>query len=152
MLRWHVGNIIGRIIESRGLNIKDVAPRAGLSAYYLGQIIKTGVTRTTTLERIAEALGMSAAEIYCELDPKLREKYPTRQQSRSAICPDNNPEHLRLIELLESGLHNGVSPRACEQGMLALIEAVSPLSPTFEGQQSTGRTALPPLRRKRIVR
>ena len=52
------------VIKEKGLTVKEVAERMGMLSEALSRIINGKSTTTTTLERIANALGVPITELF----------------------------------------------------------------------------------------
>jgi transcriptional regulator with XRE-family HTH domain len=62
-IEWHTGDVIGKFRMTRGWTRARLARQIGMSAIWMGRIERTGLCPGTTLERIADALGITAADI-----------------------------------------------------------------------------------------
>lgn len=89
------------------MNQAELASKARIRANTLGDLEnRRKNSRLETLEAVAEALGYSVGELYCELDQALKEK-----QSNPAFSRDDeefqcsNEVHRKLQKMLEEILH-----------------------------------------------
>lgn len=104
-----------------------LAKLAGVNVETVNRIEHDQNAEIDSLLKIANGLAVTLGDLLPE------DHWPKIESAKGALSPCcDNPEHLRLIKLLDDGLHSGISPRACEQGMLALMEAVSPSDPRLK--------------------
>jgi len=122
MIQFHEGDVVRKLREKRKISRQKLAKMAGMRAATLGRIEKTGKYRPEKLKDLSKILGSSESEIL-SLVPVIMLQ-PAPLQPNIGIC--NDPEHMDLLRRTDQALHDGISTRAMELGMLALMEMLSP--------------------------
>lgn len=69
IMPFHIGNVIEKIRKERGLTQAELAAMAHMRPNTLGDLEnRTAETRLITFEKVADALGLSPAYLYSEID------------------------------------------------------------------------------------
>ncbi len=98
-LQETVGAVIRRERRMRRLTLRDVAGRAALSLVYLGEIERgKKYPSALVLERLAEALGLTVAELLELVASDLRATEAEREPVRAIgiVLPMQNPSASRV--------------------------------------------------------
>jgi transcriptional regulator with XRE-family HTH domain len=137
-MRFHIGNVIEKIRSDRGMNQADLAYKARIRPNTLGDLEnRRKNSRLETLEAVAEALGHSVGELYCELDQALKANREKSEIQAGGSCPDGDPEHEKFHAMLEYVLHG--DDRKCLNAVVAVLEAASDDYPGNKGGHSVIR-------------
>jgi transcriptional regulator with XRE-family HTH domain len=122
-MRFHIGNVIEKIRSEKGLTQAQLAAAAGIRPNTLGDLEnRKKNSKLETLEKVAEALGLSVGELYCEIDVDLSSRLFKRTSANASSCPSENPDHERYQGILESILHG--DDDKCVKAVVAILEAI----------------------------
>jgi transcriptional regulator with XRE-family HTH domain len=97
-IRWHVGDVIGKMREIKGMTRAELAKKSDLSAYWMGQIEKSGKFKGEKLENIARALGISVSDLYSEVPQ------PAPLKPQIGLC-ETNADHRKYQVMLDEIFH-----------------------------------------------
>ena len=73
---------IKRICKEKGLQVKEIADKLGMSAVSASRLINSDTPSLTTVKKFAEALEVEPSEILFGI-----KEAPTDQQQQTNICP-----------------------------------------------------------------
>ncbi len=99
-LKWHIGDVIQKARESRGLTRAELARKVAITPYWMGRIERTGRCQSVTLEQIAKALQWHTADIYAEVPGA-----PSGDGGRS-VCSKHRPAFVKLDHLIHRGIES----------------------------------------------
>lgn len=119
-ITWHVGDVIRKLRQNAGMNQSDLAKMiSGKRTATISKIEQSGKCRLATLKEIANALGVTDADMLGMIPGK----DPNIEASYAFAC--NNPKHTKLHILLEDIL-NGQREDADEwrNGIIANLRAM----------------------------
>jgi transcriptional regulator with XRE-family HTH domain len=68
-LTWHIGDVISKARKDQGWKQKDLADRCGLAAATIQKIEEGKDVKTSTIQAVAQAFGVTMAQLYTWIPP-----------------------------------------------------------------------------------
>ena len=99
--------LIKELCEQSGMTIRSLASKVDLTDTSIHQMIRNGATNTSTLEKIAEVLGVSAGVFFDEYSPLPKKEDLTNDSFLTIIAEkdrqiaEKDAQIKRLFDLLE---------------------------------------------------